>query len=161
MQVPYTLKNTQMGLSLVTLEDIHEGTIIWKNDHHPSVKSLTLDEIQNLPKEERQIFEMYCWQSDINMWDGTTEVCEDPINYINHSCNPNMHFINDDTLIARKFIEKGSNLTLEYATCDTIYAVLENCLCGESNCRNIVRTSDAFTIGKNYIPFVRSFIYKI
>lgn len=158
MQIPYSIKESTLGLSLVANVDIPIGTVIWKNDKHPSVISLTLKEIQELPMAQRQMFEMYCWQTEYDKWDGTLEKCDDPVNYINHSCSPNMHFLNDDTLVARKFISKGSPLTLEYATCDTVYAIIDQCQCGEENCRGRVSAFDAFTVGKQYYPYVRSFL---
>lgn len=162
MQIKFNIVDGAMGKTLTTVQNIEMGQTIWANNHiedELGVKCLTLEEIQELPEDERKTFEMYCWQVSKNTWEGTPASPEvDPVNYINHSCNPNMHFTDDDTITARRNIVAGEALSLEYATCDTIYAVIENCLCKSSNCRGKVTSTDAFdsAIIKTYGANMRS-----
>ena len=149
MNVQFTIGSDDKGHTLTTLEYIKQGQLIWKYDEKSvrelGVKILTLKEIHDLPSDERDTFEKYCWQVGTNEWEGVTKNPEnDPMNFVDHSCDPNMHFIDDDTLVAKRDIKKFERLTLEYATCDTIYADIPVCLCGAKNCRGTVKATDAY-----------------
>jgi hypothetical protein len=109
------------------------------------------------------MFTTYCWQRDEFTWEGATKAPKkDPINFVNHSCNPNMYFKNDYTLIARRDIKNGEALSIDYATCDTKYATIDECECGEPDCRKKVTNDDYKdpAIINKYLPFVRSFLLR-
>lgn len=64
---------------------------------------------------------------------------EEPMRFINHSCNPNTGIINDITLIALRDIQKGEELYFDYSTSmDEDHWVMQ-CMCGEANCRKIIK----------------------
>lgn len=64
---------------------------------------------------------------------------EEPMRFINHSCNPNTGIINDITLIALRDIQKGEELYFDYSTSmDEAHWVMQ-CMCGEANCRKIIK----------------------
>lgn len=64
---------------------------------------------------------------------------EEPMRFINHSCNPNTGIINDVTLIALRDIQKGEELYFDYSTSmDEDYWVMQ-CMCGEANCRKTIK----------------------
>ena len=54
--------------------------------------------------------------------------------FFNHSCDPNLVFEDDWTLIAWRDIEKGEELTYDYGTEDFDVHPFE-CQCGAENCR--------------------------
>lgn len=56
---------------------------------------------------------------------------------INHSCNPNLWFENWWPLVAIRDIEKGEELTFDYATGET-YSLQRECNCGAENCRKFI-----------------------
>lgn len=66
--------------------------------------------------------------------------------YLNHSCDPNTWLIDDVTVIARRDIPAGQELTLECATWDdgTLkeYAPAGICTCGAKSCRGILSSDD-------------------
>ncbi|MBW4638831.1 MAG: SET domain-containing protein [Gloeocapsa sp. UFS-A4-WI-NPMV-4B04] len=64
---------------------------------------------------------------------------EEPMRFINHSCNPNTGIINDVTLIALRDIQAGEELYFDYSTSiDEDYWVMQ-CMCGEANCRKTIK----------------------
>lgn len=57
--------------------------------------------------------------------------------YINHSCDPNLWFEGGWPLVARRDIEKGEELTFDYATGET-YPLNSRCQCGSDKCREYI-----------------------
>ncbi len=183
MQVPHSINEGEYGRTLVAGENIARGRTIWRYDDAVETEQLTLEQIRALPETKRRMFEMYCWQvastgstlcdgvapgvGVVALWEGVTEQPElDPLNFIDHSCQPNMHFRGDNELVARRDIIAGAPLTLEYATCDTVYARLDECRCGAvsddgtSICRKKVTERDAYSpeIRRRYEGQMRSCI---
>lgn len=61
--------------------------------------------------------------------------------YINHSCDPNVGLHGEITFVAIRDINKGEELTVDYAFIDNEdYSF--NCTCGSSNCRKVVTGFD-------------------
>jgi D-alanine-D-alanine ligase-like ATP-grasp enzyme len=69
---------------------------------------------------------------------------------INHSCDPNAWFSGLD-LIARREIEPGEQITIDYATLFADDMPAFDCTCGSVNCRGTVRGTDYLE------PFVRHY----
>lgn len=158
MQVSHAIVGTEYGRTLIARVGISQGGTIWNYDTCEPTRRLTQAEIDALPGAARAMFTTYCWQvqadnpskGTVAVWEGVTEEPEsDPLNFIDHSCDPNMVFQGDNRLVARRDIKKGEPLTLEYATCDTTYARLDHCFCGskdaqgKSLCRGRVTERDA------------------
>lgn len=158
----YRVENrAEHGRTLVAARQIQQGETIWEYDGAVASEKLSLAEIDALPADKRERFSTYCWQVTATQWEGVTEnEDEDPVNFINHSCEPNMHFDGDDRLVARVVIAEGAALTLDYATCDTVFARIDQCLCGEKTCRGRVTDRDAYdpAIRARYGQHMRSCI---
>jgi SET domain-containing protein len=85
---------------------------------------------------------------------------DDPGNYMNHSCNPNSWWV-ENTLVARRPIFVGEEITYDYATSDIMGINGKpsmECLCGEKTCRKTIFPNDLVTnkklreTYKNHIP---------
>jgi D-alanine-D-alanine ligase len=60
---------------------------------------------------------------------------------LNHSCDPNTWLTGLD-LVARRTIQPGEQITIDYATfCNETMAAF-TCTCGAPNCRQVVRGDD-------------------
>jgi len=59
----------------------------------------------------------------------------------NHSCNPNVGFLDSIRIIAIRNIKKGEELTLDYAMFGGAFEPFK-CKCGSSNCRKIITPDD-------------------
>lgn len=64
---------------------------------------------------------------------------EEPMRFINHSCDPNTGIKNDVFLIALKNIQKGEEIYFDYSTSmDEDYWIM-HCECGNENCRKLIK----------------------
>jgi SET domain-containing protein len=73
----------------------------------------------------------------------TNAETDSPDYYLNHSCDPNVWLKDDITLVARREIEIGEELTADYATweVDPLWE-LSPCRCGKALCRGKVTGND-------------------
>ena len=62
--------------------------------------------------------------------------------FINHSCDPTAVLISDTTIVARRPIPAGDEITYDYATSDTSPYDEFECLCGTHLCRRKVTGED-------------------
>lgn len=62
----------------------------------------------------------------------------------NHSCNPNLRVSGFNKLVARRAIDKGEELTIDYGSISvgSGVTIIENCNCGSQNCRGEIKTDD-------------------
>jgi SET domain-containing protein len=67
-----------------------------------------------------------------------------PDGFMNHSCDPNLWFQDEVTLVARRDIKRGEELTADYAMwCgDPEWTAVERCACGSALCRGAVTGDD-------------------
>ena len=66
---------------------------------------------------------------------------DEPITRGNHSCDPNLWLANAITLVARRDIAPGEEITSDYATQTAVEWEMV-CRCGSAGCRRIIRGSD-------------------
>ena len=59
----------------------------------------------------------------------------------NHSCEPNIGYLDSNTFIAIRNIKKGEELCLDYAFSETKFRSFK-CNCSKSNCRKIIKPDD-------------------
>src|SRR5215467_5510167 len=69
---------------------------------------------------------------------------EDPADYTNHSCDPNLWMSDEVTLIARRDIAAGEELTADYMMWEANedYRAAWQCCCGSPLCRRAVTGKD-------------------
>lgn len=61
--------------------------------------------------------------------------------FMNHSCDPNIWYVNGNMIVARRRIEAGEEVAYDYAT-DRAGNFDFKCLCGSPLCRGIIRKTD-------------------
>lgn len=145
MKIPKSYRNPKIffdksklnGKGMFTNEVIKKGEIIliwggeWNTDY--------TDEI-GLPKAIIDKKHYIKWDDNLYSieYDG-----EDPNYFINHSCNPNSWLIDNFTLVARRNIKRGEEITADYSTWETgEYKSKWLCKCGSKNCRKIITGND-------------------
>lgn len=62
--------------------------------------------------------------------------------YGNHSCDPNTWWTDEVTLVARRPIAAGDEVTNDYGTSTSHADWSMNCRCGSSNCRGMITGTD-------------------
>lgn len=65
-----------------------------------------------------------------------------PEKYMNHSCDPNTWWQDDDTMIARRDIQPGEEVTYDYATTELAIPFEMACRCGSDMCRGTITHRD-------------------
>ncbi|MGN9837724.1 SET domain-containing protein [Nonomuraea sp. H19] len=65
-----------------------------------------------------------------------------PVRYGNHSCDPNLLHTDAITIVARRPISPGEELTIDYATHTGIESWTMTCRCGTALCRGTVTGRD-------------------
>jgi SET domain-containing protein len=93
----------------------------------------------------------------------------DPSNFMNHSCDPNVWMKDEITLVARRDIEKGEELTGDYAMweADEQYIASWACDCGSPTCRKRLTGKDwrlpelQERYGRHFSPFINRRIRRL
>jgi hypothetical protein len=67
---------------------------------------------------------------------------EQPIHYGNHSCDPNLWWDDAYTLVARRAIGVGEEVTSDYATSPGVAGFALDCACRSSLCRAVITGED-------------------
>lgn len=82
-------------------------------------------------------------QIDENLWSIEKRGEYEDDYFINHSCNANTWMIDGRTFIARKDINKGEEITVDYALFESEdYISKWKCACGSPDCRKTITGKD-------------------
>lgn len=87
--------------------------------------------------------------------------------FMNHSCDPNVWLSDEVTLVARRDIAPGEELTVDYALWETDPAWKMECFCGVAACRRVVTGDDWMSpvlrqrYGTHFSPYVRRRIMRL
>lgn len=124
------------GRGLITTAPIAVGEVISRlQSDEPR---MTLAKLYQLSSDEQDELMHYCYQCD-----DEHIVCEQGIErFMNHSCDPNTWWADDHTMIARRDIAMGEEITYDYATTEITVPFEMNCRCGSPNCRGVITTDD-------------------
>ncbi len=124
---------------LFTRDVIKESEVVWKLDS--TEKMLTEEEFFKLaPVEQSFAFRYKDWH--ILVTDGSI--------YVNHSCDPNLWWADDETLVASRDIQVGEEITYDYSTSDIgKWVSVWLCNCGAKNCR--VKITGYDCLAKSFI----------
>ena len=145
MKIPKSYRNPEVifknsnthGKGMFASKTIKKDTIIliwggdWNIDYTNSkgLKKAIADE-KHIIKWDKNLYSIE--------YDG-----EDPNYYINHSCNPNSWLIDNFTLVARRNIKRGEEITADYSTWETgSYVSKWKCRCNSKKCREIITGND-------------------
>ena len=81
-------------------------------------------------------------------------------NYLNHSCNPNAGIKGKNTIVAMGPINKGEEVTIDYALSETFPLWHMKCKCGSKNCRKLVKPYQDLPIQrqKKYMEYTSKYI---
>jgi len=124
------------GRGLVAQAVIRAGEVVSKLE--PGQPTYTLTELLALPEEEQDRLLHYCYQCDADHI-----VCEEgDERFMNHSCDPNTWWADDETMVARHDIQPGEEVTYDYATTEIDVPFEMPCACGVVGCRGRVTNLD-------------------
>jgi SET domain-containing protein len=135
-----TIKLTQQsrihGRGLIAQTPIHRGDVVWRRDLDEMI--VHLSEIKQWTKEKQTEFFWIAYQCSEEEFvlprgiDG----------YMNHSCDPNTWWADDHTLVARRDIRPGEEVTYDYTTTEIALDFEMDCQCGSPLCRGTISNRD-------------------
>jgi hypothetical protein len=120
------------GRGLITTAPIKMGEIV--SQLQPDEPRMSLTSLYQRTPEEQDHLMHFCYQCD-----DENIVCEEGIERF---MNPNTWWADDNTMIARRDIAQGEEITYDYATTEISVPFQMTCLCGSTNCRGVITTDD-------------------
>lgn len=128
------------SFGLYARSDFSEGDLIYEYEEHPHVLVTRGYVEKEWGGRRKEWFGRYAypitdeiyvmWSDDPNDWKP-----------INHSCDPNA-WLEGLNLVARRPIDAGEEITMDYATfCNEIMEPFR-CTCGSAQCRGLIRGTD-------------------
>lgn len=134
--IQLTESNIIHGKGLITTALIPVGDVIWQRD--PSMKTMQLAQFHTWSSEQQEEYTWFAFQCS------PTELllCEGIDRYMNHSCDPNTWWQDDNTLVACREISPGTEVTYDYSTTEISLPFTMPCSCNAPNCRGIVSNQD-------------------
>jgi len=143
------------GYGLFATGTIQEGEVVaWESaemyqghgDNRPGKKLMTWQQIEERwpDKRERDHFVAYSYQVGEDLF--LIPLREDDLvitTYQNHSCDPNTWWGDDYTLLARRTILPGEEVTFDYSTSESLEnPEMPECYCGSPICRKKLEPLD-------------------
>ena len=128
-------KSPVEGVGLIATANLPEGSVVLTLD--PDVVPMTLEEMRALPPVVQRRTYAYRNHTYILTTDGPE--------WINHGCDPNTWWENDETLVASREIHRGEEVTFDYGTSEASpwFGTPEwSCQCGAASCRGAVTGRD-------------------
>ena len=122
----FTMKNFKKGEIIVNSKEFNDNNI------------MSIDEYNKLDKDNKNLVKAHSTITINKLFIPENINNLKPINYFNHSCNPNTGFDLNDNYVAIKNISKGTELLLDYSFLNTNPNYKIKCTCGAKNCRRII-----------------------
>ncbi len=137
----YVVRNNAIaGFGIYASRDINAGELIFKGEEM-SQRIVTKKWVEeNWSDEGKLTFRRYAYPLGKEVFLLWSNLPQDWAPQ-NHSCDANTAFMGLNIIALRK-IEKGEELTLDYANFLDENAEPFNCLCGSSNCRGVIKGSE-------------------
>lgn len=124
------------GKGLVAQGLIRAGEVVSRLE--PDQPLTPIQEVLSWPLEKQDTFLRHSYQFDEDHY--VSE--EGPEKHMNHSCDPNTWWFDDQTMVARRDILPGEELTYDYATTELAVPFTMECACGSANCRRVISHLD-------------------
>ena len=129
-------EETIEGRGLIARATIRAGEVV--SQLEPGQPRTRISDLLKLPQAEQDRLMHFCYQCD-----EAHIVCEEGIEkYMNHSCDPNTWWADDNTMTASRDISAGEEITYDYATTEVDVPFRMVCLCGSANCRGEITADD-------------------
>lgn len=154
MVLPYELRETVTGRALFACRATTRGTALFGEDdwadeaERGSFSLLTSAQIENLAPPMRSTFLRFAYNTAPERITGTfhPERVRHPVNFINHSCEPNTGYDGADAIVALRRISAGEEICMDYGTFSFSFDHEFTCRCGSPWCRGRVARDDWHTL---------------
>lgn len=147
---PYEARATELGYALFATRDIAAGTALFGEDdwvdeaERAAATTLPAARLQELPEQERRAFIHFGYNTGHDEVTGTFDhaAVRHPVNFLNHSCDPNIGYDGAESIVALRPIAAGTEIRMDYGTYSFSFDHPFACRCGAPNCRGAVRRDD-------------------
>ena len=128
-------KSPVEGFGLIATAHLPRGTVVWTAGGHDQQLAVTHKQLRRLPKRVHHL--AYRIRDHYVL-------CFDGSQFTNHSCDPNLVWADDDTMIAARDIEPGEEVTFDYGTSEIHlwWRPKWRCRCGGAHCRGVLTGRD-------------------
>ncbi len=115
------------GKGLFAIDFIPRGALIW----HLLTATMSQAETEMLKGRDKADFKYYGFQCGVDrfFWP------KDESREMNHSCDPNTWWADNNSLVASRDIASGEEITYDYSTTEISRVFEMSCHCGASSCR--------------------------
>lgn len=124
------------GVGLYAADVIGEAELVWQLDPYQLI--FHRSEIEQWPREKQ----LALFRIGVQFSEDEYAVEQGINGLMNHSCDPNTWWLNGKTLIARRLIDKGEEVTCDYTTGDIWMEYEMECRCSSPLCRGVIRNTD-------------------
>lgn len=124
------------GRGVLTSAPLRPGEVVWTLDADAQI--VPWAEVERWTAEQREAFQWIAYQCSAD----ALAVCDGLGRYMNHSCDPNTWWADSCTLVARRDIRAGEEVTCDYACTDILMSYAWPCRCGSECCRGTVSNRD-------------------
>ena len=109
-----------------------------------SFSTLTVLQFNALAPEMRADFLRYAYNTGLEEVTGTFQsgTVRHPVNFINHSCEPNAGYDGTDGIVALTGISAGEEIRMDYGTFSFSFDHVFACRCGAWRCRGKIQRTD-------------------
>jgi hypothetical protein len=138
------------GKGLFARQAIAKGTRLFGEDdwadeeERKSFSTLSLQQFSELKPGLREVFLRYAYNTSPEQITGAfrPEMVRDPINFINHSCDPNAGYDGSGNIVALRGIAAGEEIRMDYGTFTFSFDHEFTCGCQALWCRGKVTGKD-------------------
>jgi uncharacterized protein len=138
------------GRGLFASRPIEKGTRLFGEDEwsdeeeRRNFSTLSPQQVQELKPALRSVFLRYAYNTAPDAITGAfrPEAVRHPINFINHSCDPNAGYSGAGEIVALRGIAVGEEIRMDYGTYSFSFDHEFTCRCGASWCRGKVAGND-------------------
>jgi SET domain-containing protein len=138
------------GRALFACRAIPKGTRLFGEDEwsdeeeRRSFSTLSAQQLQELKPALRSTFLRYAYNTSPDAITGAfrPETVRHPVNFINHSCDPNAGYDGAGEIVTLRSIAAGEEISMDYGTYSFSFDHEFVCRCGASWCRRKVTGND-------------------
>lgn len=148
--LPFEVRPTATGRGLFACQAIAAGTPLFGEDdwadeaERRSFSTMSAGQFENLTPAVRAAFLRFAYNTTPEQITGTfhPEAVRHPVNFINHSCDPNVGYDGEDHIVALLRVSPGEEIRMDYGTFSFSFDHDFTCACGAWGCRGRVRRAD-------------------
>jgi uncharacterized protein len=148
--LPFEVRPIATGQGLFAIRAIERGTRLFGEDdwadegERRSFSTMSVQQLDNLTPAMRAAFLRFAYNVAPDRISGTfrPETVRHPVNFINHSCEPNAGYDGADHIVALRRITPGEEISMDYGTYSFSFDHDFKCTCGAWGCRGKVTRSD-------------------